>query len=109
MHLAIVIESSYRENQQLAELPGAHASAELVSARRAQAGFVVERVPASRELAGYLDVRLLGATIPLSSVLVYYVGYIALNAERGPALLLDGPRLRAFPASRLARGVMSAA
>jgi hypothetical protein len=109
MHLAIVIESSYRENEQLAELPGAHASAELVSARLTQAGFVVERIPASRELAGYLDERLLGATSPLTSLLVYYVGYVALNPERGPALLLDGPRLRAFPVSRVARAIMGAA
>lgn len=108
MHLAIVIESSYRENGQLAELPGAHASAELVSARLTQAGFVVERVPASRELAGYLDDRLLGAPTPFESLLVYYVGYAALNPERGPALLLDGPRIRAFPASRLGRSIMSA-
>jgi tetratricopeptide (TPR) repeat protein len=108
MHLAIVIESSYRENVQLAELPGAHASAELVSARLTQAGFQVERVPASRELASYLDDRLLGAAAPFESLLVYYVGYAALNPERGPALLLDGPRLRAFPLSRLGRSIMSA-
>src|SRR5215212_9798842 len=103
MHLAIVIESSYRENVQLAELPGAHASAELVSARLTLAGFQVERVPASRDLAGYLDERLLGTATPFQSLLVYYVGYAALNPERGPALLLDGSRIRAFPVSRLGR------
>src|SRR5262245_53673838 len=101
MHLAIVIESGYRKNEQVPELPGALASGELVSARLARAGVQVERVEASRELASYLDERLLGAASPMQSLLVYYVGYVALNAERGPALLLDGPRIRAFPVSRV--------
>ncbi|HVW26476.1 MAG TPA: hypothetical protein VHC69_14005 [Polyangiaceae bacterium] len=109
MHLAIVIESSYGENTQLAELPGARASAELIATGLEHAGFVVERVPASRELAGYLDERLLGAATPFQSLFVYYSGYAALNPERGPALLLDGPRLRAFPVSRLGRSMMTAA
>ncbi|HEX4335642.1 MAG TPA: tetratricopeptide repeat protein [Polyangiaceae bacterium] len=109
MHLAIVIESSYSENTQLTELPGAHASAELVSSSLKRAGFVVERVPATRELASYLDERLLGAATPFQSLLVYYTGYAALNPERGPALLLDGPRLRAFPVSRVGRSIMTAA
>ncbi len=109
MHLAIVIESSYAENPQVTNVPGALASGELVTERLTAAGFLVERVPASRDLAGYLDGRLLEAPNPFESLIVYYVGYVALSRERGPALLLDGPRLRAFPVTRLTRSIMTAA
>ncbi|HEY5960785.1 MAG TPA: hypothetical protein VIV60_29725, partial [Polyangiaceae bacterium] len=103
MRLALVIRSTYAENTIVPErdlfLDNATQFVERLEAN--DAAFDVVTLDATRELPETLEALLRSHAGKLESLLVHYSGYIAVKADRGPALLLDGNRLRAFPLSRL--------
>lgn len=103
MRLALVIRSSYAENTVVlrrdAFLDNATLFAERIAAK--DAAFELIELDASRELPETLEQLLRDRAGQLESLLVHFTGYVAVKADRGPALLLDGNRLRAFPLSRL--------
>jgi hypothetical protein len=103
MRLALVISSSYTESSVVATREAFLDSATLVNVRLAQldAGFQVVELTANRDLPENLDAILGEHQGDLEEVLVYFTGYVAVKSDRGPALLLDGSRLRAYPISRL--------
>ena len=105
MRLAIVIASGY-ENSQLASLPTAPLDGELVARRLSEpdtGALVVKQLLGDRELPERLALLLAGQGTILESVIIYFCGYLAWMGNRSPALLLDAPRARAFPVSRLCR------
>lgn len=105
MRLAIVAASSYEENGQVAPIPNAEIDVELFGRRLAEpdAGFVVHAFDAERGLAEGVEAltRSLGGRP--RSLIFYFWGYALMSAERGPTLLLDGPKLSAFNLARLRR------
>jgi hypothetical protein len=105
MRLAIVAASSYEECGKLPKLESAAADIEALGWRLAEpdAGWTVHAFTAARGLAEGLEQLLAGMAEPLESVLFAFSGYTLLSEERGPALLLDGPRLGTLSCSRLRR------
>jgi tetratricopeptide (TPR) repeat protein len=103
MRVALVVGSSYEKNGQLTPLPSADLDCELMERRLSDrdAGFRVFRFGAERGLAERIEQRLLAQTEAIDHLLVYFSGYCAFSAERGPALLLDGERLGTFAIPRL--------
>jgi len=103
MRLALVISSSYTESSVVAAREAFLDSAALVNARLGQddTGFQVVELTANRDLPENLDAILAEHEGGLEELLIYFSGYVAVKSERGPALLLDGSRLRAYPISRL--------
>ena len=104
MRLAIVAASSYEENGQVDPIPNAELDVELFGRRLAEpdAGFTVHAFDAQRGLPEGIEElsRSLGRA---SSLVFYFWGYALLSEERGPALLLDGPKLAPFTLARLRR------
>jgi hypothetical protein len=105
MRLAIVAASSYEENGQVSPIPNAEVDVELFGRRLAEpdAGFTVHAFDAERGLAEGIEelTRSLGGRA--RSLVFYFWGYALLSEERGPALLLDGPKLSTFTLARLRR------
>src|SRR5512145_2122021 len=103
MRLALVIRSSYAENTVVtcreAFLDNAQVFAERLALK--DAAFELVTLDATRDLPETLERLLKERAGQLESLLVHFTGYVAVKADRGPALLLDGARLRAFPLSRL--------
>ena len=105
MRLAIVAASSYEENGQVAPIPNAELDVELFGRRLAEpdAGFTVHAFDAERGLPEGIEelTRSLGGRA--RSLVFYFWGYALLSKERGPTLLLDGPKLSPFTLARLRR------
>ena len=103
MRLALVIRSAYAENTVVAHRDAFLDNAELFAERfrSKDAAFEVIVLDAARDLPETLEELLRDRAGRLESLLVHFSGYVAVKADRGPALLLDGNRLRAFPLSRL--------
>lgn len=105
MRLAIVAASSYEENGQVSPIPNAEVDVELFGRRLAEpdAGFTVHAFDAERGLAEGIEdlTRSLGGRA--RSLVFYFWGYALLSEERGPTLLLDGPKLSTFTLARLRR------
>jgi tetratricopeptide (TPR) repeat protein len=103
MRLALVISSAYAENTVVPCREAFRDNSTLFAERIgiADAGFEVRTLDASRELPETLETLLKEQSGKIESLLVHFTGYVAVKADRGPALLLDGSRLRAFPLSRL--------
>jgi hypothetical protein len=105
MRLAIVAASSYEENGQVAPIPNAEVDVELFGRRLAEpdAGFTVHAFDAERGLPEGIEelTRSLGGRA--RSLVFYFWGYALLSQERGPTLLLDGPKLASFTLTRLRR------
>jgi hypothetical protein len=83
----------------------------LVQARLSQVdtGFTVMSLTANRDLPELLEELLEEYRGKLEGLLIHFSGYLAVKPDRGPALLLDGARMRAFPVSRLRASVSQAA
>lgn len=105
MRLAIVAASSYEENGQVPPIPNAEVDVELFGRRLAEpdAGFTVHAFDAERGLPEGIEqlARSLGGRA--RSLVFYFWGYALLSEERGPTLLLDGPKLAPFTLARLRR------
>jgi hypothetical protein len=105
MRLAIVAASSYEENGQVPPIPNAEVDVELFGRRLAEpdAGFTVHAFDAERGLPEGIEqlARSLGGRA--RSLVFYFWGYALLSEERGPTLLLDGPKLSPFRLARLRR------
>jgi hypothetical protein len=105
MRLAIVAASSYEENGQVPPIPNAEIDVELFGRRLAEpdAGFTVHAFDAERGLPE--GIEQLAKTIGgrARSLVFYFWGYALLSEERGPTLLLDGPKLASFSLARLRR------
>jgi tetratricopeptide (TPR) repeat protein len=103
MRLALVISSAYAENTVVPCREAFRDTAALFADRIGitDAGFEVRSLDASRELPETLESLLKEQAGKIESLLIHFSGYVAVKADRGPALLLDGSRLRAFPLSRL--------
>src|SRR6187402_2704486 len=111
MRLAIVAASSYDENGQVTPIPNAELDVELFGGRLAEAdaGFAVHGFPAQRGLAEGIEHLLQGLGERPEALVLYFWGYALLSAERGPTLLLDGPKLSTFTLARLRRVLADAA
>ena len=105
MRLAIVAASSYEENGQVEPIPNAELDVELFGGRLAEAdaGFSVHAFPAQRGLAEGIDDLVSGLGERPEALIFYFWGYALLSRERGPTLLLDGPKLSSFTLARLRR------
>ncbi len=103
MRHALIVASDYSENGALVARPAFPITGEAFAERLARddTGFSVTRLDANRELPERLEEFLTANTGRLETLIVHFSGYLAFKTERGPAMLLDGPRLRAFPLSRL--------
>ena len=111
MLLALIIRSNYSENGVVAARSAFEDTGSLVESVLSSGhyGLNVAQLPANRDLPEHLE-RLLGEYAGrLEGLLIHYTGYLAVKPDRGPALLLDGNRLRAFPISRLRAAIAGAA
>ena len=111
MRLAIVAASSYEENGQVAPIPNAELDVELFGGRLAEtdAGFLVHAFPAQRGLAEGIDELLANLGERPKELILYFWGYALNSEERGPTLLLDGPKLSPLTLARLRRQLVDAA
>ena len=111
MRLAIVAASSYEENGQVAPIPNAELDVELFGGRLAEtdAGFLVHAFPAQRGLAEGIDELLANLGERPKELILYFWGYALNSEERGPTLLLDGPKLAPLTLARLRRQLSDAA
>src|SRR3954468_22239299 len=105
MRLAIVAASSYEENGQVAPIPNAELDVELFGGRLAEAdaGFMVHAFPARRGLAEGIDELIAQLGERPKELILYFWGYALNSEERGPTLLLDGPKLSPLTLARLRR------
>lgn len=105
MRLAIVAASSYEENGQVTKIPNAELDVELFGGRLAEAdaGFSVHAFPAQRGLAEGVEALVASLGERPQALVFYFWGYALQSAERGPTLLLDGPKLSSFTLARLRR------
>jgi hypothetical protein len=105
MRLAIVAASSYEENGQVAPIPNAELDVELFGRRLAEpdAGFTVHAFDAERGLPEGIEKLTKSLGGRARSLVFYFWGYALLSEERGPTLLLDGPKLASFTLARLRR------
>jgi hypothetical protein len=105
MRLAIVAASSYEENGQVAPIPNAEVDVELFGRRLAEpdAGFTVHAFDAERGLPEGIEQLTKSLGGRARSLVFYFWGYALLSQERGPTLLLDGPKLASFTLARLRR------
>ncbi len=105
MRLAIVAASSYEENGQVAPIPNAELDVELSGRRLAEpdAGFTVHAFDAERGLPEGIEELTKSLGGRARSLVFYFWGYALLSEERGPTLLLDGPKLASFTLARLRR------
>jgi hypothetical protein len=111
MRLALVISSSYTESSVVVPREGFLDTSALVQSRLTQddTGFRVVTLAANRDLPEHLEALLDEHQGNLQELLIHFSGYVAVKSDRGPALLLDGGRLRAFPMSRLRSALGQAA
>lgn len=111
MLLALIIRSSYTENGVVAAREAFEDTGSLVQAKLSSShyGLNVATLLANRELPEHLERLLTEYAGRLDGLLIHYTGYLAVKPDRGPALLLDGNRLRAFPLSRLRAAIAAAA
>jgi hypothetical protein len=105
MRLAVLAASSYSACQKLPELTSASLDLDLLGQRlsEADAGFTVHAFRAERGLAEACEQVLADVNEPIESLLFLFSGFVIVNDERGPALLLDGDRLATFSLKRLKR------
>ena len=105
MRLAIVAASTYEQNGQVAPIPNAELDVELFGGRLAEAdaGFSVHAFPAQRGLAEGIDELIARLGERPKELILYFWGYALNSEERGPTLLLDGPKLSSFTLARLRR------
>ncbi len=110
MRLALVIRSIYGENGVVPARSAFEDTGSLVESRlsNGDVGFNVMALPANRDLPETLDKLLDEYAGRLEILLVHFAGYLAVKPDRGPAMLLDGSRLRAFPISRLRAAIANA-
>lgn len=101
--LALIISSNYSENAVVASRDAFEDTGALVQERLAcvETAFEVVALKANRDLPEQLDEVLARHRGKLEDLPIHFSGYLAVKPDRGPALLLDGARLRAFPISRL--------
>jgi hypothetical protein len=111
MRLALVISSNYTESSVVTAREAFVDNAKLVEWRLAQedTGFRIAILSANRDLPEQLDATIAEHEGQLEGLLIYFSGYVAVKSDRGPALLLDGARLRAYPISRLRAALGQAA
>lgn len=111
MRLALVISSSYSESSAVTAREAFSDTAQLVHARlvHPDLDFQVVQLAANRDLPENLEALLEKYETQFDELLIFFSGYVAVKAERGPALLLDGSRLRAFPMSRLRSAIAQSA
>ena len=111
MRLALIISSNYSENGVVPSREAFEDTGSLVAARlsRDDTGFAVVALKANRDLPEQLEQLLEEHRSSLEELLIHFSGYLAVKPDRGPALLLDGARLRAFPISRLRAALSKAA
>ena len=111
MRLALVINSTYSENNVVAPRDVFGDTGSLVESRLANAdtGFEIVRLNATRDLPEQLEALLETHRADLRELLIHFSGYLAVKPDRGLALLLDGARLRAYPISRLRASISPAA
>lgn len=105
MRLAIVAASSYEENGQVDPIPNAEVDVELFGGRLAEAdaGFVVHAFGAQRGLAEGIEALIASLGERPEALVFYFWGYALQSKERGPTLLLDGPKLSPLSLVRLRR------
>lgn len=105
MRLAIVAASCYEDNGQVAPIPNAELDVELFGGRLAEAdaGFLVHAFSAQRGLAEGVEELIASLGERPSALIFYFWGYALVSEERGPTLLLDGPKLSSFTLARLRR------
>jgi tetratricopeptide (TPR) repeat protein len=110
MRLAIVIRSIYGENGIVPSRRAFEDTGGLVESRFSggDIGFNIMTLPANRDLPENLDKLFSEYAGRLDVILVHFAGYLAVKPDRGPAMLLDGSRLRAFPISRLRAAIANA-
>jgi tetratricopeptide (TPR) repeat protein len=103
MRLALIISSDYHDNPRLETHRAAALDSALIAERLLSTDpeFSIERLEADRDLPERLETLLEQYPGELEALVVYFSGYVALSQERGPALLLSGARIKAFPMSRL--------
>jgi hypothetical protein len=111
MRLAIVAASTYERNGQVSAIPNAELDVELIGGRLAEAdaGFVVHAFPAQRGLAEGIDELIARLGQRPKELVLYFWGYALNSMERGPTLLLDGPKLSSFTLNRLRRRLIEVA
>ena len=111
MRLALIISSNYSENNVVPSREAFEDTGALVEARlsRNDTAFTVVALKANRDLPEQLDELFEKHRDNLEGLLLHFSGYLAVKPDRGPALLLDGARLRAFPVSRLRAALSKAA
>ena len=107
MRLAIIISTTYDDNPKLEPHRAGPLDAAVMAEQLmlADADFVVERLEADRDLPEHLESLLEQYPGDIESLALYFSGYAAVSKERGPAVLLSGARLKAYPISRL-RGLL---
>lgn len=103
MRLALIISTTYEDNPKLEPHRAAPWDSALMAERlmNADLDFIVERLDADRDLPERLEALFERYPGDIEALAVYFSGYVAVSEERGPALLLSGSRLKAFPVSRL--------
>jgi hypothetical protein len=108
--LAVVISSNYSENNVLFPREAFDDTASLVASKLSElgTGYEVVELKATRDLPEQLDELLSNRRVGLEQLLLHFCGYLAVKPDRGLALLLDGPRLRAYPLSRLRSSLVPA-
>src|SRR5512141_1782255 len=102
MRYATVVASAYEDSPRLAPLPSSVVGARGVEQglTRLDFGWVVESMAADRDMPERLEAALRALPEPPEVFLVSFHGYLAWVGERPPALLLSGPKPRAFPVRR---------
>jgi hypothetical protein len=105
MRLAIVAASTYEQNGQVDRIPNAELDVELFGGRLAEAdaGFIVHAFPAQRGLAEGIEELIASVRQRPAALIFYFWGYALVSRERGPTLLLDGPKLASYTLARLRR------
>ncbi len=103
MRTAIVVSSTYTESGSATSCPVFADTRDVVAERfgRTDIDFDVKTFEADHGLPEQLEAFVSALDEPAETMLLHCTGYVATRPGRGPALLLDGPRLRAFPFSRL--------
>jgi tetratricopeptide (TPR) repeat protein len=111
MRLALVISSPYSENTVLPERLVFGDTAQCLATEFGRVGpdITVSRLDANRDLPELLEEMLTSRLETIETLFVHFSGYLGVKSDRGPALLLDGSRLRAFPLSRLCAAIAPAA
>ncbi|MFC1641412.1 tetratricopeptide repeat protein [Myxococcota bacterium] len=102
MRYASVVSSAYEDCPRLAPFPSFADSGRWVEEGLAdpQVGWVVNPLVADSSFPERLDAALSELPQPPEWLLLSFHGYVAWVADRPPALLLSGPKPRAFPIRR---------